>query len=39
VADSHGLVKPGTWLDNVRKRARKLIEQCGADLGSPGMHW
>ncbi|WP_326763661.1 helicase associated domain-containing protein [Streptomyces sp. NBC_01591] len=33
------VVKLGTWLDNVRKRAAKLPEQRRADLDQLGMRW
>ncbi|WP_405721035.1 helicase associated domain-containing protein [Streptomyces sp. NBC_00046] len=33
------VVKLGTWLDNVRKRAGKLAEQRRADLDQLGMRW
>ncbi|WP_331749467.1 Helicase associated domain protein (plasmid) [Streptomyces sp. NBC_00984] len=33
------VVKLGTWLDNVRKRAAKLPEQRRADLDALGMRW
>ncbi|MEL5961092.1 hypothetical protein AADR41_41135 [Streptomyces sp. CLV115] len=33
------VVKLGTRLDNVRKRAAKLPEQRRADLDQLGMHW
>ncbi|MEU0631419.1 DEAD/DEAH box helicase family protein [Streptomyces sp. NPDC005989] len=33
------VVKLGTWLDNVRKRADKLTEQRRADLDQLGMRW
>ncbi|MEU2134341.1 helicase associated domain-containing protein [Streptomyces sp. NPDC018352] len=32
-------VRLGTWLDNVRKRARKLSDQRRADLDHLGMRW
>ncbi|MFJ5197036.1 Helicase associated domain protein [Streptomyces sp. NPDC088394] len=38
-ADGVVVVKLGTWLDNVRKRATKLTEQRRADLDVLGMHW
>ncbi|MFH8520370.1 hypothetical protein ACH4CE_35940 [Streptomyces gelaticus] len=33
------VVKLGTWLDNVRKRAAKLPEQRRTDLDQLGMRW
>ncbi|MEV5205706.1 Helicase associated domain protein [Streptomyces sp. NPDC053720] len=33
------VVKLGTWLDNVRKRAGKLAEQRRAELNALGMRW
>ncbi|MFG2219768.1 Helicase associated domain protein [Streptomyces sp. NPDC048685] len=38
-ADGVVVVKLGTWLDNVRKRATKLTEQRRTDLNHLGMHW
>ncbi|MFF1651591.1 helicase associated domain-containing protein [Streptomyces sp. NPDC058240] len=38
-ADGAVVVKLGTWLDNVRKRAEKLPEQRRADLDRLGMRW
>ncbi|WP_326763461.1 helicase associated domain-containing protein [Streptomyces sp. NBC_01591] len=38
-ADGAAVVKLGTWLDNVRKRAAKLPEQRRADLNALGMRW
>ncbi|MFG3532676.1 Helicase associated domain protein [Streptomyces sp. NPDC047917] len=38
-ADGVVVVKLGTWLDNVRKRAAKLPEQRRADLDVLGMRW
>ncbi|MFI5752527.1 Helicase associated domain protein [Streptomyces sp. NPDC051644] len=38
-ADGAVVVKLGTWLDNVRKRAAKLPEQRRADLDALGMRW
>ncbi|MFD8742101.1 Helicase associated domain protein [Streptomyces sp. NPDC059616] len=38
-ADGVVVVKLGTWLDNVRKRATKLTEQRRADLDHLGMRW
>ncbi|WP_405722736.1 helicase associated domain-containing protein [Streptomyces sp. NBC_00046] len=38
-ADGGVVVKLGTWLDNVRKRAVKLAEQRRADLDQLGMRW
>ncbi|WP_326770969.1 helicase associated domain-containing protein (plasmid) [Streptomyces sp. NBC_01591] len=38
-ADGPVVVKLGTWLDNVRKRAAKLPEQRRADLDELGMRW
>ncbi|MFB6717016.1 helicase associated domain-containing protein [Streptomyces sp. NPDC056237] len=38
-ADGVMVVKLGTWLDNVRKRAGKLTEQRRADLDRLGMRW
>ncbi|WP_406251950.1 Helicase associated domain protein, partial [Streptomyces atratus] len=38
-ADGGVVVKLGTWLDNVRKRADKLAEQRRADLDQLGMRW
>ncbi|MER5618757.1 helicase associated domain-containing protein [Streptomyces sp. NPDC002215] len=38
-ADGHVVVKLGTWLDNVRKRAAKLPEQRRAVLDELGMRW
>ncbi|WP_326771050.1 helicase associated domain-containing protein (plasmid) [Streptomyces sp. NBC_01591] len=38
-ADGVVVVKLGTWLDNVRKRAGKLAEQRRADLNALGMRW
>ncbi|MEV5205044.1 helicase associated domain-containing protein [Streptomyces sp. NPDC053720] len=38
-ADEVVVVKLGTWLDNVRKRAAKLPEQRRADLDQLGMRW
>ncbi|MFJ1887163.1 MULTISPECIES: helicase associated domain-containing protein [unclassified Streptomyces] len=38
-ADGTVMVKLGTWLDNVRKRAGKLPEQRRADLDQLGMRW
>ncbi|MFG2221262.1 helicase associated domain-containing protein [Streptomyces sp. NPDC048685] len=38
-ADGTVVVKLGTWLDNVRKRAGKLPEQRRADLDQLGMRW
>ncbi|MEU9464032.1 helicase associated domain-containing protein [Streptomyces sp. NPDC058322] len=33
------VVKLGTWLDNVRKRAGRLTERRRADLDHLGMRW
>ncbi|MCX5112357.1 helicase associated domain-containing protein [Streptomyces sp. NBC_00378] len=33
------VIKLGTWLDNVRKRAHRLTEQRRADLVALGMRW
>ncbi|MET8747184.1 Helicase associated domain protein [Streptomyces sp. NPDC004728] len=33
------MIKLGTWLDNVRKRADRLTEQRRADLDALGMRW
>ncbi|MFD7529850.1 helicase associated domain-containing protein [Streptomyces sp. NPDC059849] len=38
-ADGVVVVKLGTWLDNVRKRADRLTEQRRADLDALGMRW
>ncbi|GGV97613.1 helicase [Streptomyces gelaticus] len=38
-AEGGVVVKLGTWLDNVRKRAGKLTEQRRADLDRLGMRW
>ncbi|WP_405720912.1 helicase associated domain-containing protein [Streptomyces sp. NBC_00046] len=38
-ADGGLVVKLGTWLDNVRKRAAKLPEQRRTDLDQLGMRW
>ncbi|MFE5097811.1 helicase associated domain-containing protein [Streptomyces sp. NPDC056638] len=38
-ADGVVVVKLGMWLDNVRKRARRLAEQRRADLDALGMRW
>ncbi|MFJ8856615.1 helicase associated domain-containing protein, partial [Streptomyces sp. NPDC102437] len=38
-ADGAVVVKLGTWLDNVRKRAAKLPEQRRTDLDQLGMRW
>ncbi|WP_326763375.1 helicase associated domain-containing protein [Streptomyces sp. NBC_01591] len=38
-ADGPLVVKLGTWLDNVRKRAAKLPEQRPTDLDALGMRW
>ncbi|WP_405852894.1 helicase associated domain-containing protein [Streptomyces sp. NBC_01369] len=38
-ADGPVVVKLGTWLDNVRKRAAKLPEQRRTDLDQLGMRW
>ncbi|MFE7268830.1 helicase associated domain-containing protein [Streptomyces sp. NPDC057592] len=38
-ADGPVVVKLGTWLDNVRKRAAELPEQRRADLDELGMRW
>ncbi|MFJ1717068.1 Helicase associated domain protein [Streptomyces sp. NPDC088260] len=38
-ADGVVVVKLGTWLDNVRKRATKLTEQRRTDLDVLGMRW
>ncbi|MCX5345409.1 helicase associated domain-containing protein [Streptomyces atratus] len=38
-ADEGVVVKLGTWLDNVRKRATKLPEQRRTDLDALGMRW
>ncbi|MFF2902747.1 helicase associated domain-containing protein [Streptomyces sp. NPDC057966] len=38
-ADRGVVVKLGTWLDNVRKRAGRLTEQRRADLDALGMRW
>ncbi|MEV5205137.1 Helicase associated domain protein [Streptomyces sp. NPDC053720] len=38
-ADGPVVVKLGTWLDNVRKRAAKLPEQRRTDLDELGMRW
>uniref|UniRef100_UPI002F912005 helicase associated domain-containing protein n=1 Tax=Streptomyces sp. NBC_01592 TaxID=2975889 RepID=UPI002F912005 len=38
-ADGVVVVKLGTWLDNVRKRAGRLTEQRRADLDHLGMRW
>ncbi|RPK54789.1 Helicase associated domain protein [Streptomyces sp. ADI95-17] len=38
-ADGVVVVKLGTWLDNVRKRAGRLTEQRRADLDALGMRW
>ncbi|MCX4852094.1 helicase associated domain-containing protein [Streptomyces sp. NBC_00893] len=38
-ADGGMVVKLGTWLDNVRKRATKLPEQRRTDLDQLGMRW
>ncbi|WP_371095796.1 helicase associated domain-containing protein [Streptomyces sanglieri] len=38
-SDGPVVVKLGTWLDNVRKRAAKLPEQRRADLDQLGMRW
>ncbi|MEU9463758.1 helicase associated domain-containing protein [Streptomyces sp. WC2508] len=38
-ADEGVVVKLGTWLDNVRKRAAKLPEQRRTDLDQLGMRW
>lgn len=38
-ADEPVVVKLGTWLDNVRKRAAKLPQQRRADLDQLGMRW
>ncbi|MFJ2379304.1 helicase associated domain-containing protein [Streptomyces sp. NPDC087769] len=38
-ADGLVVVKLGTWLDNVRKRAAKLPEQRRTDLDQLGMRW
>ncbi|MFC9759783.1 Helicase associated domain protein [Streptomyces sp. NPDC056921] len=38
-ADEVVVVKLGTWLDNVRKRADRLTEQRRADLDALGMRW
>ncbi|MEU2674665.1 helicase associated domain-containing protein [Streptomyces sp. NPDC007164] len=38
-ADGVVVVKLGTWLDNVRKRADKLSAQRRADLNALGMRW
>ncbi|MFD7623965.1 helicase associated domain-containing protein [Streptomyces sp. NPDC059802] len=38
-ADGGVVVKLGTWLDNVRKRAAKLPEQRRTDLDELGMRW
>ncbi|MEV6749034.1 helicase associated domain-containing protein [Streptomyces sp. NPDC051080] len=37
--DGPVLVKLGTWLDSVRKRAAKLPEQRRVDLDQLGMRW
>ncbi|MGW2182915.1 helicase associated domain-containing protein [Streptomyces sp. NPDC001732] len=37
--DGPVVVKLGTWLDNVRKRAAKLPEQRRTDLDQLGMRW
>ncbi|MFF1651362.1 helicase associated domain-containing protein [Streptomyces sp. NPDC058240] len=37
--DGGVVVKLGTWLDNVRKRAAKLPEQHRTDLDQLGMRW
>ncbi|MGY3061489.1 hypothetical protein ACVWZD_005787 [Streptomyces sp. TE3672] len=37
--DEGVVVKLGTWLDNVRKRAAKLPEQRRTDLDQLGMRW
>ncbi|MFE3152357.1 MULTISPECIES: helicase associated domain-containing protein [unclassified Streptomyces] len=37
--DEGAVVKLGTWLDNVRKRAAKLPEQRRTDLDQLGMRW
>ncbi|SFY44175.1 helicase associated domain-containing protein (plasmid) [Streptomyces atratus] len=37
--DEPVVVKLGTWLDNVRKRAGKLPEQRRAELDELGMRW
>ncbi|WP_072489527.1 helicase associated domain-containing protein [Streptomyces atratus] len=33
------VVKLGTWLDNVRKRADRLSAERRAELGALGMRW
>jgi hypothetical protein len=38
-ADVGALDDPGTRLDNPRKRAAKLTEQCRVDLDAAGMGW
>ncbi|MET9662354.1 Helicase associated domain protein [Streptomyces sp. NPDC006510] len=38
-AEGPVVVKLGTWLDNVRKRADKLTEQRRGDLDALGMRW
>ncbi|MFE7113620.1 helicase associated domain-containing protein [Streptomyces sp. NPDC057575] len=38
-SDGGVVVRLGTWLDNVRKRAAKLPEQRRADLDQLGMRW
>ncbi|MET8747317.1 helicase associated domain-containing protein [Streptomyces sp. NPDC004728] len=38
-ADGGVVVKLGTWLDNVRKRAAKLPQQRRADLDALDMRW
>ena len=38
-ADGPVVVKLGTWLDNVLKRAAKLPDQRRADLDQLGMRW
>ncbi|MEV6750802.1 hypothetical protein AB0N21_42035 [Streptomyces sp. NPDC051080] len=37
--DGAMVVKPGTWIDNVCKRAAKLPEQRRTDLDQLGMRW
>ncbi|MFF3788131.1 helicase associated domain-containing protein [Streptomyces sp. NPDC001933] len=37
--DGPVVVKLGTWLDNVRKRAAKLPKQRRTDLDQLGMRW
>ncbi|GAA1343843.1 helicase associated domain-containing protein [Streptomyces sanglieri] len=38
-ADGPVVVKPGVWLDNVRKRADRLAEQRRTDLNALGIRW